>query len=147
MAHLAEIRQLVFVIDGSKVGHQCITLMISLIYGKRALPITWLVVKGCKGHLAEHVHLDLLAQLQAILPQNCQMVFLGDGEFDGIKLQAALQAKGWRYVCRTAKNTPLNEDGRQFSFDDLFLQVDDQICIPQVWFTKEGYGPVTVIAQ
>ena len=95
----------------------------------------------------ERVHLDLLAQLQAILPQNCRMVFLGDGEFDGIELQAALQAKGWRYVCRTAKNTQLYEEGRQFSFDDLLLQLDDQICIPQVWFTKEGYGPVSVIAR
>src|SRR5664279_4246476 len=137
LAHLAAIRELVFVIDGSEVGHECITLMISLIYGKRALPITWLVVKGRKGHLAERVHLDLLTQLQAILPQNCRMVFLGDGEFDGIELQAALQAKGWRYVCRTAKNTQLYEEGRLFSFADLFLQVGDQICLPQVWFTKD----------
>lgn len=147
LAHLATIRELVFVIDGSEVGHHCITLMISLIYGKRALPITWLVVKGCKGHLSEEVHLELLTQLHAILPENCRMVFLGDGEFDGIELQAALQAKGWQYVCRTAKNTQLYEDGLPFSFADLFLQVDDQICIPQVWFTKEGYGPVTVIAR
>jgi hypothetical protein len=147
LAYLAEIRELVFVIDGSEVGHECITLMISLIYRKRALPITWLVVKGCKGHLPERVHLDLLSQLQSILPKNCRMVFLGDGEFDGINLQVALQTKGWRYVVRTAKNTQLYEEGRQFSFDDLFLQVDDQIWISQVWFTKEGYGPVMVIAQ
>ncbi len=147
LVHLVAIRELVFVIDGSEVGNGCITLMSSLIYGKRALPITWLVVKGRKGHLAEGVHLDLLAQLQNILPKNCQMVFLGDGEFDGINLQAALQAHGWRYVCRTAKNTILYEDGRRFSFAELWLQVDDQICIPQVWFMQEGYGPVTVIAR
>jgi hypothetical protein len=66
--HLASIRELVFIIDGSEVGHGCITLMISLIYGQRALPITWLVVRGCKGHLSERLHLDLLSQLQAILP-------------------------------------------------------------------------------
>jgi len=102
--YLAQIRELVFVIDGSEVGHERITLMISLIYRKRALPITWLVVKGCKGHVPERVHLDLVTQLQIVLLKNCQMVFLGDGEFDGINLQAALQAKGWRYVCRTAKN-------------------------------------------
>ena len=34
LAYLAEIRELVFVIDGSEVGHQCITLMISLILWK-----------------------------------------------------------------------------------------------------------------
>lgn len=147
LAHLAAIRELVFVIDGSEVGHECITLMISLIYAKRALPITWLVVKGSKGHLPEDVHLDLLSQLQAIVPTNAQVVFVGDGEFDGIELQTALQAKGWRYVCRTAKNTILYQEGRQFSFTDLFLQMDDQIHISEVWFTKEGYGPVMVIAR
>jgi hypothetical protein len=144
--HLAAIGELVFVIDGSEVGHACITLMISLIFRKRALPITWMVVKGRKGHLAEEIHLELLNQLHAILPEKAAMVFLGDGEFDGIELQAALQSKNWRYVCRTAKNTQLFEEGRSFSFPDLCLQIGDQISLPEVWFTKEGYGPVMVIA-
>lgn len=143
---LAQIRELVFIIDGSEVGHQCITLMISLVYGKRALPITWLVIKGCKGHLPERLHLDLLSQLQTILPENCQAVFLGDGEFDGIELQAALQSLNLRYVCRTAKNTQLYEDDWLFSFSDLCLRPGDQISIPNVGFTRQGYGPVTVIA-
>ena len=143
---LAAIRELVFIIDGSEVGHGCITLMISLLYGKRALPITWLVVKGCKGHLPEHVHLELLGQLQDILPSHAQAIFLGDGEFDGIELQAAVETMEMRYVCRTAKNTQLYEDDQSFSFSDLFLQPDDLIAVPNVWFTREGYGPVQVIA-
>jgi hypothetical protein len=147
LVHLAQIRELVFVIDGSEVGHQCITLMISLIYGHRAIPITWLVVKGCKGHLPEGLHLTLLSQLQAILPENAQAIFLGDGEFDGIELQAALQALNFRYVCRTAKNTQLFEDDQLFSFTELCLSPGDQLSIPNVWFTQEGYGPVTVIAR
>ena len=93
---LAATRELVFVIDGSEVGQGCITLMISLLYGKRALPITWLVVKGCKGHLPEHVHLELLVQLQDILPPNAQAIFLGDGEYDGIELQEALEPMALR---------------------------------------------------
>ena len=147
LAHLAQIRELVFVIDGSEVGHECITLMISLIYGHRALPITWLVVKGRKGHLPEQVHLDLLSQLHAILPEGCQVIFLGDGEFDGIDLQAALQAQQWQYVCRSAKNTLLYEDDHLFSFIDLCLRPGDLISIPNIWFTHEGYGPVNVIAR
>jgi hypothetical protein len=146
LAHLAAIRELVFMIDRSEIGDECITLMISLIYGKRALPITWLVVKGRKGHLSELVHLQPLSQLHAILPEHAQMIFLGDGKFDGIELQAALQRKGWHYVCRTAKNTKLFEDDRPFSFQELCLQRDDFITIPQVWFTQEGFGPVTVLA-
>lgn len=143
---LASIRELVFIIDGSEVGQGCITLMISLLYGKRALPITWLVVKGRKGHLSEWMHLQLLGQLQDILPPNAQAIFLGDGEFDGIELQAALQTLDMQYVCRTAKNTNMYEDDHLFSFCDLLVQPDDLISIPNVWFTREGYGPVTGIA-
>jgi hypothetical protein len=146
LTSLAQIRELVFIIDGSEVGRHCITLMISVIYGKRALPITWLVVKGCKGHLPEQLHLDLLNQLQAILPKNCQAIFLGDGEFDGIQLLEALKSLGLQYVCRTAKNTQLYEDGLPFTLVDLLVRPDDLISIPNVWFTHEGYGPVTVIA-
>jgi hypothetical protein len=90
--------------------------------------------------------LDLLSQLQTILPENCQAFFLGDGEFDGIELQAAVQALGMRYVCRTGKNTQLYEDSLPFSFNELLIAPGEQISIPNVWFTQEGYGPVTVIA-
>jgi hypothetical protein len=146
LSFLAAHGELSFVIDGSEVGHQCITLMVSLLYKKRALPITWLVVKGAKGHLPEKLHLELLAQLQLILPENCSCVLLGDGEFDGIGLLEALQLSDWRFVCRTAKNTQVFEPGAQFSLSDLPILPDDQIVIPEVWFTLEGYGPVTVMA-
>jgi hypothetical protein len=144
--YLATNTELVFVIDGSEVGHQCITLMVSLIYRKRALPITWLVVKGAKGHLPEKTHLALLAQLQSILPEKCSCTLLGDGEFDGIGLLEAMQVSNWRYVCRTAKNAQIFEAGMQFSLSDLPILPDDQIVVPDIWFTQEGYGPVTVIA-
>jgi hypothetical protein len=143
---LAAHGELTFVIDGSEVGHQCIALMVSLIYKKRALPITWLVVKGAKGHLPERLHLELLAQLKLVLPESCSCTLLGDGEFDGIGLLEALQLSGWRYVCRTAKNTQVFEPGTQFSLSDLPILPDDQLVIPEVWFTLAGYGPVTVMA-
>jgi hypothetical protein len=147
LVNLAQIRELVLIIDGSEVGHECITLMISLVYGHRALPITWLVVKGCKGHLSEDIHLELLTQLAEILPAGCQPILLGDGEFDGIELQSALQMLNFRYVCRTAKNTQLFEEDEPFSFADLGLTPGDQIALPNIWVTREGYGPVTVIAR
>ncbi len=90
-----------------------------LLYGKRALPITWLVVKGHKGHLSEHVHLQLLGQVHDILPPDARTIFLGDGEFDGIELQAAFQTMGWQYVCHTVKNTQLYEDDHLFAFTSL----------------------------
>lgn len=144
LAKLAQIRPLVFMIDGSDVGHNCITLMISLVYRKRALPIVWLIVEGCKGHLPETQHLDLLERLQLVLPEDYQAIFLGDGEFDGVELQAALQSLNWAYVCRTAKNVRLDEEG-PFSFTDLLLRHGDCVSIPNAYFTAQAYGPVTVV--
>jgi hypothetical protein len=74
-------------VKSDRVG---ITLMICLLYGKQALLITRLVVKGRKGHLPEHILLQLLGQLHDILPPEAQAIFHGDGEFDGIELKAAL---------------------------------------------------------
>lgn len=143
---LASIRPLVFVIDGSEVGQGCITLMVSVLYGKRALPVIWMVVKGRKGHLAEELHLELLQQLHGIVPADYPIYFLGDGEFDGIAVQALLQSWNWWYVCRTAKNIQLYEDGLPFSFVDLCVRPGDCIGIPEVQFTRQAYGPVTAIA-
>jgi hypothetical protein len=145
LAHVASLRPLAFIVDGSEMGQGCITLMISLIYQKRALPVVWLVVKGCKGHLPGDVHMELLARLQKIIPQNSSVIFLGDGEFDGIELQSAVQTLGWLYACRTAKNAQLYEEDLPFSFADLCLQPGDCIGISNVQFTRQAYGPVTVI--
>lgn len=46
LASLAH-RPLVLVLDGSTVGRGCVALMLSVLYGGRALPVTWLVAEGC----------------------------------------------------------------------------------------------------
>jgi hypothetical protein len=104
---LAQDRSLVLAMDGSEVGRGCLTLMVSVIYRKRALPLAWVTVKGSKGHFPEATHVQLLAAVQALVPAASDVIFLGDGEFDGVTLQATLAAYGWAYVCRTAKNTQL----------------------------------------
>jgi hypothetical protein len=143
---LVNIRPLAFVMDDNEVGHECITLLVSVLYGKRALPVTWLVVKGRKGHLAEELHLELLQKLHAIVPIGSQVYFLGDGEFDGIEVQATIDDWEWLYVCRTSKNIQLYEEDIPFSFIDLCLRPGDCIGIPNVQFTRQAYGPVTAIA-
>jgi len=44
---------------------------------------------------------------------------LGDGEFDGIALQATLHEAGWSYACRTARNPTATWDGTPFRLDTL----------------------------
>jgi len=46
---------LLLAIDGSEVGKDCMALMVSVVWGKRALPVCWLVRKGKKGHMSEEL--------------------------------------------------------------------------------------------
>jgi len=143
---LASGSTITLVMDGSETGRNCMTLMLSLIYRKRAIPLCWLTVTGNKGHLPEDTHLELLAQVQALLPEGCAVVFLGDGEFDGIHLQAAITQAGWQYVCRTAKNRIIIDDGHEFALSEIGLSPGECIDMPAVSFTRAQYSPVLVIA-
>lgn len=39
-------RELLICLDGSAMGQECVTLVASVVYAGRALPLAWLVVKG-----------------------------------------------------------------------------------------------------
>ncbi|MBN2386308.1 MAG: hypothetical protein JXB85_04755 [Anaerolineales bacterium] len=69
---------------------------------------------------------------------------MGDGEFDGIELQAKLTDFDWKYACRTSGNTILY-DGEEFSFQDLLLQSDMCLSLPDVLSTRQRFGPVLAI--
>jgi len=139
-------RTLLLAMDGSEVGRQCLALMVSVIYKKRALPIAWIVVTGSKGHFPEEAHVHLLAQVHGMVPEGADVIFVGDGEFDGITLQATLNGYGWHYACRTAKDIQLGVEGERFSFDAIGVQPGECLGLPGVTFTLQDYGPVLAIA-
>jgi hypothetical protein len=146
LSNLAARGPLLLAIDGSEVGRQCMTLLVSVIYKKRALPIAWLVVRGTKGHLPEERHIALIERVHHVIPDEADVIFVGDGEFDGIHLQTTVEAYGWEYVCRTAKNVLLGAEGDQFAFTELGIEAGDCVGLPDVTFTREAYGPVLAIA-
>lgn len=144
VAGLSE-RTLTIIIDGSEVGRGCMALMLTVVYQRRAIPLLWTVVKGSKGHLATATHIDLLSQLQELLPEGVDVVLLGDGEFDSVDLQAFVNQQGWHYVCRTAKNSLLYEDSVWLALEDITLWPGCCFSLPEVQFTQQAYGPVLLI--
>jgi hypothetical protein len=146
LVSLAAVRPLVLIMDGSAVARGCVTLMVSLLYAHRALPIAWLVIQGAKGHFAAETHVTLLREVKALVPDGAQVTFLGDGEFDSPELQAEADGYGWAYVCRTAKNIQIQEDGAWSSLEDLNVVCGKRAFRKGVLFTKAAYGPVMVIA-
>jgi hypothetical protein len=147
---LAQRGTLCVVFDGSTVGRGCITLMASVLYKKRALPIAWIVRRGKKGHFPSELHLSLLQAVRRVLPDTAQVVFLGDGEFDAPDLQAALAQAGWSYVCRTAKSARLYlgqaSDAEAFVFKEVGPG-SGQRCLGLlgVYATAARYGPVQAV--
>lgn len=136
---------LVLIMDGSEVGRGCVSLMLSVQYRGRALPLGWLVISGEKGHFSQEKHIRLLSAVQELIPAGADVIFLGDGEFDGTKLQEKLDESGWKYACRTSSNTILY-DGEEFSFQDLLLQPGMCLSLEEVSFTRQRYGPVLAVA-
>lgn len=146
LTNLAKVRPLVFIMDGSVVARGCVTLMVSLIYAHRAIPIAWLVIEGTKGHFPADTHVALLREVKALVPQTAPVVFLGDGEFDSPTLQAEADGYGWKYVCRTAKNIQICVNDDWLSLEALNVQRGQREFRKQVLFTEAAYGPVMVIA-
>lgn len=119
LTNLARVRPLVFVMDGSALGRGCLALVVSVLYAQRALPVAWVVVKGSKGHFPADTHVRLLRSVMDVLPPETTALFLGDGEFDSPDLQQIIDARGWAYVCRTAKNTRVCVNGEWVSVESI----------------------------
>lgn len=145
LTHLA-VSTITVAVDGSDVGRGCMAIMINLIYQKRAIPLIWTVIDRPKGHVAAEAHIELLARLQSILPENGHVIFLGDGEYDSVELQSYLATTHWDYVCRTAKNTLISVEGEQQRLDEFAISPGERFSFPEAAFTNQNYGPVHVIA-
>src|SRR6266540_7168063 len=133
------------VLDGTTAGRGCLVLMASVVYHGRAIPLLWTVVKGKKGHLPQHVHCALIRQLREVIPAQATVLVLGDGEFDGAELQAAIRAAKWDYACRTASNITIYAADRVFTVGDLPLQRGEAVAIADVEMTAARYGPILLI--
>jgi Transposase DDE domain len=146
LRHLA-LQTVVLVMDGSSVGRGCTALMIHVVYKGRALPLAWRVRQAPKGHFPEDLHIALVTLISELIPAGTQVVLLGDGECDGMRLQQTLQQAGWSYACRTATSTVATWAGETFRLDALgaCLKPGRLIELQEVHYTREAYGPIMVL--
>jgi hypothetical protein len=146
LSHLA-LETVVLVMDGSGVGDGCSALMIHVIYKGRALPLAWCVRQCRKGHFPQPLHIELVELISDLIPEGTEVVFLGDGEFDGIGLQETNNEVGWFYACRTSKSTTATWEGETFALEELgwSLKAGRLIELQEGDFTQDDYGPVMVL--
>ena len=146
LRHLA-LQTLVLVMDGSGVGRGCTARMIHVVYKGRALPLAGRVRQAPKGHFPEDLHIALVDLIRGLIPAGTPVVLLGDGEFDGTRLQHTLQQAGWSYACRTATSTVALWEGETFRLAVLgaCLKPGRLIELQEVYCTREAYGPIMVL--
>lgn len=146
-------QQLFITIDGSGIGHNCSALMISVLWRRRAIPLCWMVRQVPKGHFSESMHLDVLRMavqlLQPWCAAHCQVIFLGDGEFDGQELQQICKQHQWLYVLKTAKDT-LIADNPQMEWSSKFGQIAppgraNSYFLTDMYIFQQAYGPVHLL--
>jgi hypothetical protein len=81
------------------------------------------------------------------MPQDAQVMLLGDGKFDGTALQETLRDYHWSYVCRTGSSITVVWEGESFHCDTVgaCIKPGTLVELIDVLFTKEYYGPVRLI--
>ncbi|MBM3152011.1 MAG: hypothetical protein FJZ96_07395 [Chloroflexi bacterium] len=89
---------LLLVMDGSQAGRGCMALMVGVLYKKRALPIAWVTYKGKKGHTTAERHIHALEKALPLLPAGCEVILLGDAEYDTSEMIVWVQENtSWRF--------------------------------------------------
>jgi hypothetical protein len=146
LLHSLSNQTLVLAIDGSTVARGCISLVVSIVYKGRALPLLWVTRKGKKGHFPQQMPIDLIKAVQALIPRGTKVVVLGDGEFDGAKWLALLDEYGWKYSCRTAKNSTCYEKGERFNIQDICPARGGMTEVADVEFTDQKILKLRAIA-
>lgn len=146
LSHLAD-KPLILAMDGSTVGRGCMTLMVGVIYRQRAIPLAWIVYKGKKGHTGADRHITVLQQLLPLLPEEADVILLGDGEYDTVEMLSWVnQWTNWQFVVRTSKSNLITHDGNQYALRDLCGGHGSITCAHDVLFTQQEFGPVMAVA-
>ena len=134
------------VMDGSQIGRGCMVLMVSVLYKKRALPLAWIVYQGKKGHTTGQRHVEALTKVEYLLPANCQIILLGDAEYDTTEMQQWVQKKeNWDYVLRTSPQIYVQDGPQSQSIGTYPLQQGQFFQRHEVGFTQEATISVTLV--
>lgn len=139
--------QVVLMVDSTKIGGNCLCLMVSVYYKSRALPLAWVVYKGQKGHSSQETQLALFKRVKALLPAASQVILVGDGEFDGSQVVAWFKTETtWQFVCRTDRTNLIWYEQQWLALEQLPLEPGQETFLTAIRFTQtHQVGPVNLL--
>lgn len=105
---------LILIMDQSKIADSFECLMVSVRFGKRAIPIAWKVVET-KGSIGFDVQHKLLNSVKKMLPSNVEILLAGDRFYGTSSLVKYCQNAGWSYRLRLKSNLILDHEGGEIT--------------------------------
>jgi len=137
---------LVLAMDGSQVGRGCMVLMVGVVYRSRLLPLAWVVYPGQKGHTTAARHIEVLEKVLPLLPENAEVVLLGDAEYDTTEMLAWVQAKtDWAFVLRTASNLLIHDGAAWQPIGEVTVTHGRLRILPDIAFTQHAALPANLV--
>ena len=145
LAGLAD-EPLVLAMDGSQVGRGCMVLLVGVVYRTRLLPLAWIVYKGKKGHTTAERHIEVLEKVLPLLPEDAEVVLLGDAEYDTTEMLAWVQTEtSWQFVMRTGPNLLVQQGADWHKIGSLEVTHGRLRMIHSIAFTKDAALPANLV--
>ncbi len=144
LAHLAAVRELAFVIDGSEVGHECITLMISLIYGKRALGWS---SKGAKDIWRSRCTWIYWPNCRKSCPKTVKWCFWEMENLIGSTFRRLCKPKAGATCVGPPRIPSFSKRNTSFRLMSCVSRWKTKFAFRKFGLLRRGYSPVTVIAR
>ena len=130
------------VIDCTKSGPNCRTVMIGLWYHNTVIPLIWKTIQGSKGHVKGRIQKLLLEELYPLFKHHPQVIVLGDAEFSNETVISWLKKVNWHFIFRFQSTYHIKlQDGTWKSARDLADELDlsqgDVHHFSEVCFTQK----------
>jgi hypothetical protein len=134
------LQRLARVIDGRVGGRGGLARRLHGRYTGRALPVAWLVRRGRKGHLPEHLPIARVEQGQEMIPLGVPVVWRGAGVCDGTGRPQTVHEVGWCSVCRPGSHRTASWAGETGRLDTVGVcsPPGPLVDFPEVLFTGEA---------
>jgi hypothetical protein len=130
-------------LDTTQLWKRFVIVRLALVYCGRAIPLGWEVYRSGSATVAVSRYKDMLAEVAAQIPDNCQVILLADRGFGHIELMETVKALGWYFRIRLKSDTWVHFAGRKRAqVKRLMPPIGKGHFYEYVWITDQKYGPL-----
>jgi hypothetical protein len=141
-------KEVLLIIDTTKVGPWHRTLVVTLAYRGRALPLAWAVHRGTRGNVSVTAQIALLGRVYQLLPLGTTVSLVADSGFDSTDLLLWLRAHGWHFVVRQKKRVTVRpgDEKEWFALRTVSIRPGETRVLGWSWLAQSSpFGPVWVL--